>query len=135
MPKYTENKKASNRRWDVANLDRLSIAAPKGEGDTIKAAAAGAGQSVNAYILEAVRWRMEGSGAEVPTDSADNAGGVLTLDALKTASEAALKTGETLSDFLARAIATQASRDSASLRMGFNPATERKVTPGADKSS
>lgn len=67
--KYTENKKASNRKWDEANLDRLSVAAPKGTKAEIKSAAAAQNQSVNTYILEAVRRRMESERDSVGTVS------------------------------------------------------------------
>lgn len=60
MPqKYTEARKEGNRRWDAANLDRVSIAIPKGRRDIIKAAAAAAGESMNQYIIMAVDERME----------------------------------------------------------------------------
>ena len=61
-------KAASNKKWDAANLDRISIALPKGQRDTIKAAAAAAGKSVNAYIIDAINARM--SGAPAPATAA-----------------------------------------------------------------
>ena len=57
--KYTEAKKRNNRKWDAANLDRVSIAMAKGKKDEIKAAAATAGESMNQYIINAVDQRME----------------------------------------------------------------------------
>lgn len=63
MPrKYTDARKDSNRKWDAANLDRISIALPKGQRDTIKAAADAAGESVNGYIKRAIDERMERDG-------------------------------------------------------------------------
>ena len=63
MPrKYTEARKESNKKWDSANLDRVSIAMPKGKRETIKAAAAAAGESMNQYIIGAVDERMEREG-------------------------------------------------------------------------
>lgn len=56
-------KAASNKKWDAANLDRISIALPKGQRDTIKAAAAASGESVNAYIIGAINARMSGAPA------------------------------------------------------------------------
>lgn len=50
--KYTEARKAGNRKWDAENLDRLSIALPKGMKDRIKAAAARDGKSMNEYIKD-----------------------------------------------------------------------------------
>ena len=63
--KYTEARKEGNRRWDSANLDRLSLALPKGSKETIKAAADAAGESVNGYIKRAIDERMERDGGGV----------------------------------------------------------------------
>lgn len=51
---YTEAKKRNNRKWDAANLDRLSIAAPKGTKERWKAAAEAQGQSLNQFIVDNV---------------------------------------------------------------------------------
>lgn len=57
--KYTEARKENNKKWDAANLDRISIAVPKGKKDTIKAHAEAHGQSVNGFINEAIDEKME----------------------------------------------------------------------------
>lgn len=57
--KYTESRKENNRKWDTANLDRISIAMPKGKKYTIKAAADAAGESMNQYIIAAVDQRIK----------------------------------------------------------------------------
>ena len=57
--KYMEARKEGNKRWDDKNLDRVSLAMPKGKKDSIKAAAAAVGESMNQYILAAVDARME----------------------------------------------------------------------------
>ena len=57
--KYTEAQKQSAKKWDAANLDRLSIALPKGQKDIIKAHAAERGESVNAFIGRAIECQME----------------------------------------------------------------------------
>ena len=57
--KYTEAQKQSARKWDAANLDRLSIAVPKGQKDTIKAHAEGRGESVNGFVNRAISETME----------------------------------------------------------------------------
>lgn len=65
----SERKKASNKKWDVANIERLSIAVPKGERDEIRASAAAAGESINKYIIAAIRARMgdaDGGAAPAP---------------------------------------------------------------------
>ena len=61
--KYTEARKEGNRRWDAANLDRLSIAVPKGQKDAIKAHAESRGESVNAFINRAIDETMERDGS------------------------------------------------------------------------
>lgn len=62
--KYTDARKEGNRRWDAANLDRLSIALPKGKKDEIKAHAESRGESVNAFIGRAIENQMQRDKAE-----------------------------------------------------------------------
>jgi len=59
VQKYTEKKKESNRRWDEKNLDRISIAVPKGNREKIKAHAAAQGETVNGFIKRAIDEAME----------------------------------------------------------------------------
>mgnify|MGYP000051888708 FL=1 len=49
---------ASKRKYNSANYEYIQVVVPKGNKDVVKGAAAQAGESVNAYILEAVRRRM-----------------------------------------------------------------------------
>lgn len=56
---YTENKKNSNRKWDRENLDRMSIAVPKGKKDEIQNHARSRGESANAFINRAIDETME----------------------------------------------------------------------------
>lgn len=66
----TEAKREGNARH-VAKLDLIKIQPYREEGATIRAAAADAGQSLQAYVLQAVRERMlrESSGISSPTPS------------------------------------------------------------------
>ena len=57
--KYTEARRDGNRRWDAANLDRVSIAMPKGKKDVVKAHAEGHGESLNGFINRAIVETME----------------------------------------------------------------------------
>ncbi len=60
MPrKYTEAQRDSAKKWDAANLDRLSIALPKGSRDRIKAHAESRGESMNRFITRAVEETIE----------------------------------------------------------------------------
>ncbi len=77
MRKYTEAKKEGNRKWDANNLDRISIALPKGQKEVIQAAAKANGESVNAYIQRAIAERMEreqaqGRGYDISAPLPDN---------------------------------------------------------------
>lgn len=55
---YTERKRENNRKWDQANLDRISVAAQKGTKQRIQAAADAAGESINQYIIGAIEDRL-----------------------------------------------------------------------------
>ena len=46
-------------KYNAANYDRIEIKVPKGDKEIIAQAAAAAGQSVNAFINEAIKTRME----------------------------------------------------------------------------
>ena len=59
MPKYTDAKKTNNRKWDAANLDRVSIAMPKGRKEEVKAHTEHMGESVNGFINRAIVETME----------------------------------------------------------------------------
>lgn len=59
MPrKYTEARKENNRKWDSANLDRISVALPKGSREKIKAYADKWGVSMNSFISKAIDQAM-----------------------------------------------------------------------------
>lgn len=74
MPKYTENKKKSNRKWDASNLDRLSLALPKGRKDQIKAHAQKRGESVNGFIGRAITETIERDDAQEITGAPQEGG-------------------------------------------------------------
>ena len=57
--KYTEAQKQSAKKWDSANLDRMSLAVPKGQRDAIKAHAKGRGETVNSFINRAISETIE----------------------------------------------------------------------------
>lgn len=65
------SKRAANNRWDAANMSVLSVKLRKERADVIRDAAASAGQSVQAYILDAIRERMarEGLTLDATNDS------------------------------------------------------------------
>ena len=58
MEKEKFNKVDYNNQFNAKKYDRISFLVPKGEKEAIKSAAERAGKSVNSYILEAVREKM-----------------------------------------------------------------------------
>lgn len=58
----TDAKRAGNARH-IEKLDRIELRPYKEDGAEIRAAAAAAGQSLQKYILQAIRERMERDGA------------------------------------------------------------------------
>ena len=47
-------------RYEAANYDKVLVRLPKGEREQIKSAADAAGESLNSYIVSAIRDRMDG---------------------------------------------------------------------------
>ncbi len=52
-------RRAANNRWDAEHMATLGVRMRKERADIIRNAAAAAGQSVSAYILQAINERME----------------------------------------------------------------------------
>lgn len=77
MP-ISEAKKRNNANY-TAKCDYINVRPLKPEGAAIRAAAAAAGQSLQGYILQAVRTRMEQEGQpleieQTPAESGDEGG-------------------------------------------------------------
>lgn len=64
---YTEAQKASAKKWDSQNLERLNVAFRRGEVDTIRAAAARAGSSVNGWARQTLLQAAEAQ-AQAPEE-------------------------------------------------------------------
>lgn len=126
----SEAQKKSAQKWDAANLDRVSIAMPKGMKDTVKAAAAVSGESMNQYIIGAVDQRMGGKGSQNTAEMHGSSSAILAPDALKIAQEAAQRAGEDIPTFVTRAVTNQNQRDKVamSLRVDAKKAPEESGT-------
>lgn len=68
--KYTDSVKQSNRTWDANNLDRMSLALPRGKKAEIQAAAGRVGESMNQYIKGAIDQRLARDKATAGADIA-----------------------------------------------------------------
>lgn len=74
----SEKKKITDKRH-LAKLDVIRVQPYKNQGAAIRAAAAAAGQSLQGYILQAVRARMEKEGQpleieQTPAESGEEGG-------------------------------------------------------------
>lgn len=61
----SEARQRANHKWNEKNLDRLQLVVRKGEKEQIKAAAEAAGESLNAYMVNATKQRMKQEGREL----------------------------------------------------------------------
>lgn len=59
MAKTTAAQQRAVHKYVKNNYDRLELSVPKGEKEEIQQAAKQAGQSVNTYVYEAVKRRIE----------------------------------------------------------------------------
>lgn len=119
--KYSEAQKKSARKWDAANLDRISVAAPKGAKERWKSAAMAHDKSLNQLIVEAVDHQISQDCDRGPCEAQQGTPGgegiSLHPEALQTAQNAAQKAGETVSQFVERAVDVQAKRDEMARKM------------------
>ena len=110
MP-VSESRKRANAKWDSANLDRISLALPKGSRERIKAFAESQGESVNSFVKKAIDEAMSGCSGV----SADD---IVSLD-YEAINAHIQKTEETTAEFLARAVRDTMNRDESMLQMGL----------------
>lgn len=117
-------------KWQKENCDRVNLTMPKGRKAEIQAHAEAQGQSVNGFINAAIDEKIEKTSqqaVEAPNLNERDGDSILTPFTLKVAQEAAESAGETIPQFVERAVETQAKRDKTCLAMGINPATGGKL--------
>ncbi len=117
MPVSKAQQKAVNK-YMAANYDRINLTVPKGQKEVIQAHAEANGESVNGFINRAIGEAMGTAPAKAHQSAAGtphSSGDILTPEALKTAQDAAEKAGETVPEFVGRAVETQAKRDKVAL--------------------
>lgn len=119
---YTDTKKRNNRKWDAANLDRVSVAMPRGRKDAIRERAAAQGESMNGFINAAIDSAL--SPQDVPQCAVSDFTAMAVSEDAERVKEHTERTGETTEDFIRRAIADTIKRDTVLLRMGMNPAQQ-----------
>ena len=131
MPASKAQQKAVNK-YMKENYDRFLLTLrPKGRLDAIKAHAASCGESTSAFINRAINHQISQDRDRGPSEALQGPSGgegiCLHPEALQTAQNAAQKAGETVSQFVERAVEIQAQRDDISIAMGINPVTGDKL--------
>lgn len=94
----------ANNRYNDKAYDRINIAIPKGQKETIRTYASARGDTVNGLLNRLIIEELEGRTIASPTP-------LLPRDSLQAAETAAAAVGEDLTAFLERAITTQATLD------------------------
>ena len=118
-------------KYEAKAYDKTLIRLPKGRLDEIRTHIEPTGESLNGFIGRAIDEAMERDGSGSPAKARgvvqDGVGVSLVPKTLETAQKAAEATGETMEQFMERAVVTQAERDHNSLRLGINPAAGGKL--------
>lgn len=120
---YTDTKKRNNRKWDAANLDRVSVAMPRGRKDAIRERAAAQGESMNGFINAAIDSAL--SPQDAPQCAVSDFPAIAVSEDAERINAHTERTGETIEVFIRRAIADTIKRDAVLLKMGMNPAQEQ----------
>lgn len=130
MPASKAQQKATNK-YIAKAYDRINLTVPKGKKDTIQAHAEAQGESVNGFINRAIDHQISQDRDKGPQEVLQGppGGSVVSLhpEALQGAQRAAQRAGETVSQFVERAVEIQAQRDDISIAMGINPVTGDKL--------
>ena len=92
--KNSEARIRANNKYNEKAYDRINIAVPKGKKDVIKAYAEARGESVNAFVNEAIDAALTGSVAQTGGNT------ILTPKALTQAHSAAEAANETAEAFI-----------------------------------
>lgn len=131
----TEAKKRANAKYQAKTIASLACRVKKEQAEAFKAYCENAGKTSNAalkdFVLGCIGEQEPGMVPETPQEApgrSAGAGGIsLHPQALRTAQGAAEATGEAVSQFVERAVETQAKRDKSSMALGINPVTGEKL--------
>lgn len=109
--KHRDAKKKANAKWDSENMATLACKVKKDHADRFKAYCAEIGKTSNAVLRDCVLSCVDGESPQKPAGAAQGIDAILTPETFKAAQEAAQAAEETLSEFISRAVDTQAKRD------------------------
>lgn len=113
----SESKKKANMKWDSANMATLACKVKKEQAEQFKTYCAGIGETVNAvlqsHVVSCINSSTLQDFVEWPQSNEKGVGDILTPRAKEIAQRAAEMAGETMPEFVERAVDTQAKRDKA----------------------
>ena len=125
----SEAKKKANAKWDNENMSTIACKMKKNQAERFKSYCIANGKTSNAVLREYVLLCIGEAEAQDVSNapySLQEGGGVnLSPETMETAQRAAQNVGETLAQFIDRAVSAQSERDKSLLRMGFNPSEKR----------
>lgn len=107
----SDAKKKANAKWDSENMATLACKVKKDHADRFKAYCSEIGKTSNAVLRDCVLSCVDGESPQKPAGAAQGIDAILTPETFKAAQEAAQAAEETLSEFISRAVDTQAKRD------------------------
>lgn len=131
----TDAKRRANAKYQAKTIASLACRVKKEQAEAFKNHCKSIGKTSNAvlkdFVLGCIGEQEPGTASETPQEApgrSAGAGGIsLHPQALRTATEAAQSVGETIPQFIERAVETQAKRDKSSLALGINPVTGGKI--------
>ena len=139
--RYTEAQARAASKYLKESVEDIRIRVPKGQKAVIKEYADSQGESMNAFVLRAIDERMTAdktpdTGAHMdpsahPEAAPSPSGSTNQLppDTWTAAEAGSSYTGETVTEFIDRAISEQTRRDDVSRRLGVNPITGERLEP------
>ena len=122
----SEAQKRASNKYNLEHMSTLGCKVRKAQAVAFKAYCQNQGNTSNTVLKDFVLGCI-GEQETVPQAGESAPGVPLSPEALKTAQEAAESTGETVPQFVGRAVQTQAQQDKTSLSLGIDPATGGKI--------
>ena len=121
-----ESRKRANAKWDKEHMTTLGCKIKRTQAAAFKAYCENQGSTSNTVLKDFVLGCI-GEQEAAPRAGEGPPGVPLSPEALKTAQEAAESTGETVPQFVGRAVQMQAQQDKTSLSLGIDLATGGKI--------
>ncbi len=130
----SEKKKASNAKWDSANMATVGCRLRKEQAEAFREYCQMQGMTSNTalknYVLGCLKAEyvvLPQQPTEAPVRAANPLANIITLDALRAAQKAAQATGEDIPAFMTRAVDRAVRTDEAAWSIGVNPATGEEI--------